>query len=53
VLIEHRKLNDHSVEVVAVDLTSPQWHYRILHTKRISLWHWILTQAKLDRAALR
>jgi hypothetical protein len=26
VLIEHRKLNDHPIEVVALHLASPQWH---------------------------
>jgi hypothetical protein len=35
VLIEHRELNDHPIEVVTLHLTSPQLHCEILHTERV------------------
>jgi hypothetical protein len=39
VLIEHRKLDDHSIEVVALHLASPQWHCEFSHTETNSFYH--------------
>ncbi|MFY9840772.1 MAG: hypothetical protein WAK55_30750, partial [Xanthobacteraceae bacterium] len=39
VLIEHRKFNDHPIEVVALHLTLPQRHGKFSTLKEFSLCH--------------
>jgi len=36
VLIEHRKLNDHPIKVIAAHLASPQWHCEFCMLKDLS-----------------